>query len=64
MCLKGCVMCTISHSPPQWPTDYDAHFLSNVLHDWDMAACKVLVKHSFDALPKGGKIYRTNPPAQ
>ncbi len=39
-----------------WPTGYDAHFLSNILHDWSDDTCRLLVKKSFDALPSGGRI--------
>ena len=39
-----------------WPTGYDAHFLSNILHDWSDETCRMLVKKSFDALPSGGRI--------
>jgi hypothetical protein len=39
-----------------WPSDYDAHFLSNILHDWSDETCRLLVKKSFAALPSGGRI--------
>ncbi len=39
-----------------WPSDYDTHFLSNILHDWSDDTCRLLVKKSFDALPSGGRI--------
>jgi len=39
-----------------WPTGYDAHFLSNILHDWSDETCRMLVRKSFDALPSGGRI--------
>jgi acetylserotonin N-methyltransferase len=39
-----------------WPSGYDAHFLSNILHDWSDDTCRLLVKKSFDALPAGGRI--------
>jgi 3-hydroxy-5-methyl-1-naphthoate 3-O-methyltransferase len=39
-----------------WPTGHDAHFLSNILHDWSDETCRLLVKKSFDALPSGGRI--------
>lgn len=39
-----------------WPTGHDAHFLSNILHDWSDETCRMLVKKSFDALPSGGRI--------
>jgi 3-hydroxy-5-methyl-1-naphthoate 3-O-methyltransferase len=40
----------------EWPRDYDAHFFSNVFHDWSDATNRLLAKKSFDALPKGGRI--------
>jgi acetylserotonin N-methyltransferase len=39
-----------------WPTGFDAHFLSNILHDWSDDTCRMLVKKSFEALPSGGRI--------
>jgi acetylserotonin N-methyltransferase len=39
-----------------WPAGHDAHFLSNILHDWSDDTCRLLVKKSFDALPSGGRI--------
>ena len=39
-----------------WPTGYDAHFLSNILHDWSDATCLLLAHKSFAALPAGGRI--------
>ena len=39
-----------------WPQGYDAHFFSNVFHDWSDATCRLLAKKSFDALPRGGRI--------
>jgi hypothetical protein len=39
-----------------WPTGHDAHFLSNILHDWSDETCRLLVKKSFDALSSGGHI--------
>jgi acetylserotonin N-methyltransferase len=39
-----------------WPTGHDAHFLSNILHDWSDETFRLLVKKSFDALPSGGRI--------
>jgi hypothetical protein len=39
-----------------WPTGHDTHFLSNILHDWSDATCRMLVKKSFEALPSGGRI--------
>lgn len=39
-----------------WPSGHDAHFLSNILHDWSDDTCRLLVKKSFEALPSGGRI--------
>jgi acetylserotonin N-methyltransferase len=39
-----------------WPGGFDAHFLSNIFHDWSDATCRLLVKKSFEALPSGGRI--------
>jgi 3-hydroxy-5-methyl-1-naphthoate 3-O-methyltransferase len=39
-----------------WPTGYDTHFFSNILHDWSDDTCRMLVKKSFAALPAGGRI--------
>ena len=39
-----------------WLTGYDAHFLSNVFHDWSDETCRLLAKKSFAALPSGGRI--------
>jgi hypothetical protein len=40
-----------------WPQGYDAHFFSNIFHDWGRARCEVLAAKSFEALPPGGQIY-------
>jgi SAM-dependent methyltransferase len=39
-----------------FPTGYDAHLLSNVLHDWDVPLVEQLISKSFNALPTGGLI--------
>lgn len=39
-----------------WPRGYDAHFFSNIYHDWDRARCLDLTRRSFEALPPGGRI--------
>jgi len=41
----------------EWPSGHDAHFFSNVFHDWDVEKCRVLASKSFAALPSGGRIY-------
>jgi cyclopropane fatty-acyl-phospholipid synthase-like methyltransferase len=40
-----------------WPGGHDAHFFSNVFHDWSDATCRLLAQNSFDALPSGGRIF-------
>lgn len=40
-----------------WPLGFDAHFFSNVFHDWDEERLHVLATRSFNALPAGGRIY-------
>ena len=39
------------------PTDFDAHFLSNVFHDWNEERNQALATRSFETLPAGGRIY-------
>lgn len=39
-----------------WPRGHDAHFFSNVFHDWSEATNRLLAKKSFAALPQGGRI--------
>ncbi|MCB2089094.1 MAG: methyltransferase [Sphingomonadaceae bacterium] len=39
-----------------WPTGPDAHFFSNVFHDWPEETNSVLAQKSFAALPSGGTI--------
>jgi 3-hydroxy-5-methyl-1-naphthoate 3-O-methyltransferase len=38
------------------PQGYDVHFLSHVLHDWDLKEVKSILKNSFANLTAGGKI--------
>lgn len=40
----------------QWPRGYDAHFFSNVFHDWSVETCVELATRSHAALPEGGCI--------
>jgi len=40
-----------------WPGGYDAHFISNIFHDWGVEKCLALAARSFAALPSGGRIY-------
>lgn len=39
-----------------WPLGYDAHFFSNIFHDWSVETCVELAKSSYAALPSGGTI--------
>lgn len=39
-----------------WPTTHDAHFFSNIFHDWSDKTCRMLAEKSFSALPSGGRI--------
>jgi acetylserotonin N-methyltransferase len=40
----------------KYPEDCDAHFYSNVFHDWTDEQCRQLAEKSFRSLPSGGKI--------
>jgi hypothetical protein len=40
-----------------WPSGYDAHFFSNVFHDFDARACRQLASNSYAALPSRGRVY-------
>lgn len=48
--------CPLDMFRQQWPTGYDAVFLSNILHDWDFETASTLVQKCFDALVPGGQI--------
>jgi 3-hydroxy-5-methyl-1-naphthoate 3-O-methyltransferase len=39
-----------------WPSGHDAHFFSNIFHDWSDPTCQLLAGKSFDALASGGTI--------
>ena len=39
-----------------WPTGHNAHFFSNIFHDWTDKTCRLLAEKSFAALPSGGRI--------
>ena len=41
----------------EWPTGHEAHFFSNVFHDWSEETCRLLAQKSFAALPSGGRIF-------
>ena len=38
------------------PTGADVILLSNILHDWDVPECRILLKRCFDALLVGGRV--------
>lgn len=40
-----------------WPAGADAHFFSNVFHDWSAETNRLLAHKSFAALPSGGRIF-------
>ena len=37
-----------------WPAGYDAHFFSNIFHDWGEERRRFLARRSFEALPSAG----------
>jgi len=39
-----------------FPQNYDIHFISHVLHDWDIKEVKTILKNSFENLAFGGKL--------
>lgn len=39
-----------------WPAGHDAHFFSNIFHDWSDETCRLLAAKSFAALASGGRI--------
>lgn len=39
-----------------WPDGHDAHFFSNIFHDWSDKTCRLLAEKSFAALAPGGRI--------
>ncbi|MFT4100237.1 MAG: methyltransferase [Burkholderiaceae bacterium] len=38
------------------PGDHDVHLLSMIMHDWDEAKNRALLRRSFEALPSGGAV--------
>ncbi len=40
----------------EFPGNCDIHLYSNVLHDWDIAEVRALLKKSYRALPEGGML--------
>ncbi len=47
---------TVNMFTQSWPHGHDAHFFSNVFHDWSDSTCRMLAENSFAALPSGGRI--------
>jgi len=39
-----------------FPVNFDIHFYSHVLHDWNEATAQTLLRKSFEALPPGGLV--------
>jgi acetylserotonin N-methyltransferase len=39
-----------------WPHGHDAHFFSNIFHDWSDETCRLLACKSAEVLPRGGRI--------
>ena len=39
-----------------WPRGHDAHFFSNIFHDWSDDTCRLLARKSFESLPAAGRI--------
>jgi acetylserotonin N-methyltransferase len=39
-----------------WPRGFEAHFFSNIFHDWSDDTCRLLARKSFEALAPGGRI--------
>jgi acetylserotonin N-methyltransferase len=40
-----------------WPAGHDAHFFSNIFHDWSDPTCRLLARKSFAALAPGGRVF-------
>ncbi|MEJ2087144.1 MAG: methyltransferase [Gammaproteobacteria bacterium] len=47
---------TVNMFTEDLPSGYDAHFYSNVFHDWSEQTNALLARKSYDALPHGGRI--------
>ncbi|MGA0806651.1 MAG: methyltransferase [Pseudohongiellaceae bacterium] len=47
---------TVDMCRAAWPEGYDAHFFSNIFHDWGFDTCLQLARSSHAALPAGGRI--------
>lgn len=48
--------CAVNMFTQPWPKGHDAHFFSNIFHDWSEPTCLMLAKKSAEALPSGGRI--------
>lgn len=48
--------CAVDMFRQPWPRGYDAHFFSNIWHDWNVRTCQWLAARAFEALPSGGRI--------
>lgn len=40
-----------------WPTDFDGILLSQIVHDWPLDRCKIILEHAYNSMPPSGKIY-------
>lgn len=40
-----------------WPSGHDGILMSQILHDWPIKQCKILLNHAYNMLPSGGNIY-------
>lgn len=47
---------TVDMFRDDWPTGHDAHFFSNIFHDWSDKTCRLLAEKSYAALAPGGRI--------
>jgi 3-hydroxy-5-methyl-1-naphthoate 3-O-methyltransferase len=41
----------------EWPANFDAVLLSNVLHDWSHQRCALLVAKAYQAVQPGGRVF-------
>ena len=53
----GVDTCTVDMFRQAWPKGYDAIFMSNIFHDWDLEINTRLAASAFAALSSGGRIY-------
>lgn len=40
-----------------WPNNCDGILLSQILHDWPLEKCKLILENAYSSLPHGGTIY-------